>query len=51
VGGASPQDAAGCSSYAGCADGVEVILCTKEGGREEPGDARVAWPVLARHTL
>ena len=51
VGAASPPDADGCSSYAGCQGGVEVILCTKEGGREEPGDARIAWPVLKRHTL
>ena len=51
VGAASAPDANGCSSYAGCAGGVEVILCTKEGGREEPGDASIAWPVLARHTL
>ena len=51
VGAASPSDANGCSSYAGCQGGVEVILCTKEGGREEPGDPSIAWPVLARHTL
>ena len=51
VGAASPADAQGCSSYAGCADGVEVILCTKDGGREEPGDPSIAWPVLSRHTL
>jgi polyhydroxybutyrate depolymerase len=49
--GASPLDANGCSSYAGCQDGVEVILCTKQDGHEEPGDPSVAWPVLARHTL
>ena len=51
VGAASQPDADGCSSYAGCQAGVEVILCTKEGGREEPGDASIAWPVLKRHTL
>ena len=52
VGAASPPDADGCSSYAGCQGGVEVILCTKEGGREEPGDASIAWPVLeAAHAL
>jgi len=51
VGAGSQPDADGCSSYAGCQDGVEVILCTKEGGREEPGDASIAWPVLKRHTL
>ena len=39
------------SSYSGCRDGVDVVLCTKEGGREEPGDADVAWPVLKRHSL
>jgi polyhydroxybutyrate depolymerase len=51
TGAASPRDANGCSAYAGCSDGVEVILCTKDGGREEPGDPTIAWPVLSRHTL
>jgi len=47
----SAPDSYGCSSYSGCRDGVEVVLCTKEGGREEPGDATIAWPVLKRHSL
>ncbi len=47
----SPADAEGCEAYSACAGGVEVILCTKEGGTEEPGDPGVAWPVLARHSL
>ena len=47
----SSEDGNGCSSYAGCTGGVEVVLCTKQGGREEPGDANVAWPVLKRHAL
>jgi polyhydroxybutyrate depolymerase len=51
TGAATAPDANGCSSYSGCPGGVEVILCTKEGGREEPGDATLAWPVLARHAL
>jgi polyhydroxybutyrate depolymerase len=51
MGTASQPDADGCSRYSGCAEGVEVILCTKEGGREEPGNASIAWPVLKRHTL
>jgi polyhydroxybutyrate depolymerase len=51
TGSASSEDNSGCSSYSGCPGGVEVILCTKQGGREEPGDANVAWPVLKRHTL
>ena len=48
---ASAPDANGCSSYSGCADGVEVILCTKQGGPAEPGDANIAWPVLKRQPL
>jgi polyhydroxybutyrate depolymerase len=51
VGARSQPDANGCSSYAGCQDAVEVILCTEQGGREGPGDPAVAWPVLKRHTL
>ena len=48
---ASPEDGNGCSSYSSCADGVEVILCTKQGGPAEPGDANIAWPVLKRQPL
>ena len=51
TGSASGQDSNECSSYSSCQDGVEVILCTKQGGHEDPGDANVAWPVLKRHTL
>lgn len=47
----SQPDSHGCSTYPQCADDVEVILCTKQGGREDQGDATVAWPVLKRHTL
>jgi len=34
-----------------CEDGVEVILCTKQGGGHEAADANLTWPVLKRHTL
>ena len=51
VGPASTPDGDGCSAYSGCDDGTEVILCTKEGGGEDPGDPSIAWPVLSRHTL
>jgi polyhydroxybutyrate depolymerase len=47
----SPEDSNGCSTYSGCPDDVEVVLCTKQGGREEPGDAKIAWPLLKRHAL
>jgi polyhydroxybutyrate depolymerase len=51
TGPASPEDSDGCSSYSGCDAGVEVTLCTKQGGRDEPGNANIAWPVLKRHAL
>ena len=51
TGAPSAADANGCASYSGCKSAVEVTLCTKQGGREEPGDPNIAWPVLKRHTL
>jgi polyhydroxybutyrate depolymerase len=47
----SADDAQGCSRYASCQDGVDVVLCTKQGGGHEPGNAAVAWPILKKHTL
>jgi polyhydroxybutyrate depolymerase len=51
TGAASNQDVNGCSSYAGCKNGVEVELCTKQGGNQDPANASLAWPLLKRHTL
>jgi polyhydroxybutyrate depolymerase len=47
----SIADGNGCSGYAGCGGGADVVLCTQQGGHEAPGDPSVAWPVLKRHTL
>lgn len=47
----SAEDNNGCSTYSACQGGVEVVLCTKQGGGLEAGNASVAWPVLKRHTL
>ena len=47
----SAADSNGCSTYSACQGGVEVVLCTKQGGVLEAGNASVAWPVLRRHTL
>ena len=47
----SQVDSNGCSTYSACQGGVEVELCTKQGGGLEAGNASVAWPVLKRHTL
>jgi polyhydroxybutyrate depolymerase len=43
----------GCQGYSPsqCPDGVEVILCTKQGGGHEAADANLTWPVLQRHAL
>jgi polyhydroxybutyrate depolymerase len=42
----------GCQGYAAsqCPAGVEVILCTKQGGGHEAANASLTWPVLKRHT-
>lgn len=50
TGGPSPENADGCSSYAGCAGGAGVTLCTFD-GQEQQGNPSVAWPVLRGHTL
>lgn len=51
TGSPSGEDAQGCSTYSNCKDGVEVVLCTKQGGGHEAGNARVGWPILKRHTM
>ncbi|WP_437496053.1 alpha/beta hydrolase family esterase [Sorangium sp. So ce1099] len=51
TGSPSAEDGQGCSTYSNCQDGVEVALCTKQGGGHEPGNAAVGWPVLKRHTM
>jgi polyhydroxybutyrate depolymerase len=47
----SAADANGCATHSNCAGGVEVVLCTKQGGGQAQGDASIAWPVLKRHAL
>ncbi|WP_437917072.1 PHB depolymerase family esterase [Sorangium sp. So ce302] len=51
TGSPSAEDSKGCSTFSNCEGGVEVALCTKQGGSHEPGNAAVGWPVLKRHTL
>ena len=51
TGAASAADSNGCATYAGCPSDVEVTLCTKQGGSHEPGNAKVGWPALKKHTL
>ncbi len=47
----SAPDSNGCSTYSSCQGAVEVVLCTKQGGGQEAGNAGIAWPVLKRHAL
>ncbi|WP_437594328.1 alpha/beta hydrolase family esterase [Sorangium sp. So ce1000] len=51
TGSPSAEDSKGCSTYSNCEGGVEVALCTKQGGGHDYGNASVGWPVLKRHTL
>jgi polyhydroxybutyrate depolymerase len=51
TGSASGEDNDGCSTYSSCTGGVEVILCTKQGGIMEPGTPRISWPVLKQHPM
>jgi polyhydroxybutyrate depolymerase len=43
----------GCQKYASnqCADGVEVVLCTKSGGGHEAGNPTIAWPILKQYSM
>jgi polyhydroxybutyrate depolymerase len=43
----------GCQGYSTsqCQAGVEVTLCTKQGGGHDPADATLTWPILKRHSL
>jgi len=51
TGSPSAEDSSGCSTYSSCGAGVQVTLCTKQGGGHEPGNAAVSWPVLKKYTL
>lgn len=47
----SAADANGCSTYSNCSGGVQVTLCTKQGGGHDQGNAAVGWPILKKYTL
>ena len=51
LGSPSALDSDGCSTYAKCTDGVEVTLCTTEGGGIAYGSAERAWAILQRFAL
>ena len=41
----------GCQEYSNCKDGTKVVLCTKQGGGHDYGDASIGWPFLKQFTL
>jgi polyhydroxybutyrate depolymerase len=41
----------GCDEYSNCKDGSKVILCTKQGGGHDYGDANIGWPFLSQYEL
>jgi polyhydroxybutyrate depolymerase len=51
VGSPSAADSNGCSTYSQCSGGVEVTLCTTQGGGHSPGDPNIAWPMLKKHPM
>jgi polyhydroxybutyrate depolymerase len=51
TGSPSKEDSNGCSKYSSCQGGVEVVLCTKQGGGSEVGDPGIAWPLLKKYSL
>jgi len=36
----------GCQEYSNCKEGSRVVLCTKQGGGHDYGDASIGWPFL-----
>ena len=51
TGAPSAQDSNGCSTYSNCSGGVEVVLCTMQGGGQGSSNGSIAWPLLKRHPL
>ena len=40
-----------CQEYSKCKDGTKVVLCTKQGGGHDQGDANIGWPFLKQFKL
>ncbi len=51
TGSPSAEDGNGCSTYSNCEGGVQVTLCTKQGGGHDQGNGSVGWPILKKYTL
>jgi polyhydroxybutyrate depolymerase len=51
TGSPSAADANGCQTYSQCQAGVEVTLCTTQGGSHTTGNANIGWNTLKRFAL
>ncbi|WP_437732481.1 alpha/beta hydrolase family esterase [Sorangium sp. So ce1335] len=51
TGAPSAADSNGCSTTSSCAGGVEVTLCTEQGGGMAWGSPEIGWATLKRHSL
>jgi polyhydroxybutyrate depolymerase len=51
TGSPSAEDGNGCSTYSSCGGGVQVTLCTKQGGGHDEGNGSIGWPFLKKYTL
>ncbi|MBO7061295.1 MAG: feruloyl esterase [Fibrobacter sp.] len=49
--GSPTKNSNGCDEYSNCQDGTKVVLCTKQGGGHDYGDASIGWPFLKQFTL
>jgi len=49
--GSAGTDANGCATYTQCAAGVDVTLCTIQGGTHSPGNASQGWAFMQGHSL
>lgn len=51
TGSPSASDANGCQTYSQCQTGVEVTLCTAQGGGHVTGDPNIGWNMLKKHSM
>jgi polyhydroxybutyrate depolymerase len=51
TGSPSAADSHGCSTYSQCQAGVEVTLCTTQGGGHVTGDPQIGWAMLKAHPM
>jgi polyhydroxybutyrate depolymerase len=51
TGSPSAEDSNGCSTYSQCQDGVEVTLCTTQGGGHVTGNPQIGWSMLKKHPM